>query len=100
MKTLSKKQRTFLDIVDRVNHQVEVLMPVQKCYHWYDKEISPFDMVITTHQSILMAEGMSMFHFNREIVKNKLKIKKVVPGEGFSDISPRNTVLIITSQMI
>ena len=92
MKTLSKKQRTFLEIVDRVNHQVLFNTPVENAIIWYDKEISPYGY--PTHQSILMAEGMSMFHFNREIVKNQVKDKEgnLYLGEGFNDLSPRNTV--------
>ena len=93
MKTLSKKQRTFLEIVDRVNHQVVASnASAENAIAWYDKEISPYGY--PTHQSILMAEGMSMFHFNREIVKNQVKDKEgnLLLGEGFSDLSPRNTV--------
>ena len=96
-----KEQRTFLEIVDRVNHQVVASnASAENAIAWYDKEISPYGY--PTHQSILMAEGMSMFHFNREIVKNQVKDKEgnLLLGEGFSDLSPRNTVLIITSQMI
>ena len=93
MKTLSKKQRTFLEIVDRVNHQVVASnASAENAIAWYDKEISPYGY--PTHQSILMAEGMSMFHFNREIVKNQVKDKEgnLYLGEGFNDLSPRNTV--------
>ena len=93
MKTLSKKQRTFLEIVDRVNHQVVASnASAENAIAWYDKEISPYGY--PTHQSILMAEGMSMFHFNREILKNQVKDKEgnLLLGEGFSDLSPRNTV--------
>ena len=93
MKTLSKKQRTFLEIVDRVNHQVVASnASAENAIVWYDKEISPYGY--PTHQSILMAEGMSMFHFNREIVKNQVKDKEgnLYLGEGFNDLSPRNTV--------
>ena len=93
MKTLSKKQRTFLEIVDRVNHQVgDSNANPENAIAWYDKEISPYGY--PTHQSILMAEGMSMFHFNREIVKNQVKDKEgnLLLGEGFNDLSPRNTV--------
>ena len=93
MKTLSKKQRTFLEIVDRVNHQVmDSMASPENAIAWYDKEISPYGY--PTHQSILMAEGMSMFHFNREIVKNQVKDKEgnLYLGEGFNDLSPRNTV--------
>ena len=93
MKTLSKKQRTFLEIVDRVNHQVVASnASAENAIAWYDKEISPYGY--PTHQSILMAEGMSMFHFNREIVKNQVKDKEgnLLLGEGFNDLSPRNTV--------
>ena len=93
MRTLSKKQRTFLEIVDRVNHQVgDSNANPENAIAWYDKEISPYGY--PTHQSILMAEGMSMFHFNREIVKNQVKDKEgnLLLGEGFNDLSPRNTV--------
>ena len=93
MRTLSKKQRTFLEIVDRVNHQVVASnASAENAIVWYDKEISPYGY--PTHQSILMAEGMSMFHFNREIVKNQVKDKEgnLYLGEGFNDLSPRNTV--------
>ena len=93
MKTLSKKQRTFLEIVDRVNHQVmDSMASPENAIAWYDKEISPYGY--PTHQSILMAEGMSMFHFNREILKNQVKDKEgnLLLGEGFNDLSPRNTV--------
>ena len=93
MKTLSKKQRTFLEIVDRVNHQVVASnASAENAIVWYDKEISPYGY--PTHQSILMAEGMSMFHFNREILKNQVKDKEgnLLLGEGFNDLSPRNTV--------
>ena len=93
MKTLSKKQRTFLEIVDRVNHQVvSSNASAENAISWYDREISPYGY--PTHQSILMAEGMSMFHFNREIVKNQVKDKEgnLLLGEGFNDLSPRNTV--------
>ena len=89
MRTLSKKQRTFLEIVDRVNHQVVSNTTVENALAWYDREISPYGY--PTHQSILMAEGMSMFHFNREIAKNQVKDKEgnVMLGEGFSDLSPK-----------
>ncbi len=93
MRTLSKKQRTFIEIVDRVNHQVVASnASVENAIAWYDKEISPYGY--PTHQSILIAEGMSMFHFNREIVKNQVKDKEgnLLLGEGFNDLSPRNTV--------
>jgi len=93
MRTLSKKQRTFIEIVDRVNHQVmNSMASPENAVAWYDKEISPYGY--PTHQSILMAEGMSMFHFNREIVKNQVKDKEgnLLLGEGFNDLSPRNTV--------
>ena len=93
MKTLSKKQRTFLEIVDRVNHQVVASnASAENAIAWYDKEISPYGY--PTHQSILMAEGMSMFHFNREIAKNQIKDKEgnVMKGEGFSDLSPKRMV--------
>ena len=93
MRTLSKKQRTFLEIVDRVNHQVVASnASAENAITWYDKEISPYGY--PTHQSILMAEGMSMFHFNREILKNQVKDKEgnLLLGEGFNDLSPRNTV--------
>jgi len=93
MRTLSKKQRTFLEIVDRVNHQVmDSMASPENAIAWYDKEISPYGY--PTHQSILMAEGMSMFHFNREILKNQVKDKEgnLLLGEGFNDLSPRNTV--------
>ena len=93
MRTLSKKQRTFLEIVDRVNHQVvSSNASAENAISWYDREISPYGY--PTHQSILMAEGMSMFHFNREIVKNQVKDKEgnLLLGEGFNDLSPRNTV--------
>ena len=92
MKTLSKKQRTFLEIVDRVNHQVASNTTIENAIAWYDKEISPYGY--PTHQSILIAEGMSMFHFNREIVKNQIKDKEgnLLLGEGFSDLSPENRV--------
>ena len=93
MKTLSKKQRTFLEIVDRVNHQVVASnASAENAIAWYDKEISPYGY--PTHQSILIAEGMSMFHFNREIAKNQIKDKEgnVMKGEGFSDLSPKRMV--------
>ena len=92
MRTLSKKQRTFLEIVDRVNHQVVSNTTVENALAWYDREISPYGY--PTHQSILMAEGMSMFHFNREIAKNQIKDKEgnVMLGEGFSDLSPKRMV--------
>ena len=92
MRTLSKKQRTFLEIVERVNHQIASNTTVENALAWYDKEISPYGY--PTHQSILIAEGMSMFHFNREIAKNQIKDKEgnVMLGEGFSDLSPKRMV--------
>ena len=37
MKTLSKKQRTFLEIVDRVNHQVmDSMASPENAIAWYD----------------------------------------------------------------
>jgi len=93
MRTLSKKQRTFIEIVDRVNHQVvSSNASAENAISWYDREISPYGY--PTHQSILMAEGMSMFHFNREIVKNQVKDKEgnLLLGEGFNDLSPNQLV--------
>ena len=93
MRTLSKKQRTFLEIVERVNHQVVSSNATpENAISWYDREISPYGY--PTHQSILMAEGMSMFHFNREIVKNQVKDKEgnLMLGEGFNDLSPNQLV--------
>ena len=93
MRTLSKKQRTFIEIVDRVNHQVvSSNASAENAISWYDREISPYGY--PTHQSILMAEGMSMFHFNREIVKNQIKDKEgnLMLGEGFNDLSPNQLV--------
>ena len=85
MKNLSKNKRTFLEVVSRVNEQLtsEYRLNIEDALSLYDSEISPYGY--PTHQSLLLSEGMSMYHFNREIAKNQIKDKEgnLMPGEGF-----------------
>ena len=81
----SKNKRTFLEVVDQVNQQLvpESRINTETALAWYDKEISPYGY--PTHQSILLAESLSMFYFNKGIAKNQIKDKEgnLMPGEGF-----------------
>ena len=93
MKTLSQNKRTFLEVVAHVNQQLtpEHRLDIKDALTLYDSEISPYGY--PTHQSLLLSEGMSMYHFNREIAKNEIKDKEgnLMPGEGFGHHSlPRS----------
>jgi len=85
MKPLSQNKRTYLQVVAHVNQQLtpEHRLDTNDALIMYDSEISPYGY--PTHQSLLLSEGMSMYHFNREIAKNEIKDKEgnLVPGEGF-----------------
>ena len=85
MKPLSQNKRTYLEVVAHVNQQLtpEHRLDTNDALIMYDSEISPYGY--PTHQSLLLSEGMSMYHFNREIAKNEIKDKEgnLVPGEGF-----------------
>jgi len=85
MKPLSQNKRTYLEVVAHVNQQLtpEHRLDTEDALALYDSEISPYGY--PTHQSLLLSEGMSMFHFNREIAKNEIKDRngKLIPGEGF-----------------
>ena len=93
MKPLSQNKRTFLEVVAHVNQQLtpEHRLDMKDALALYDSEISPYGY--PTHQSLLLSEGMSMYHFNREIAKNEIKDKEgnLMPGEGFGHHSlPRS----------
>jgi len=93
MKNLSQNKRTFLEVVAHVNQQLtpEHRLDIKDALTLYDSEISPYGY--PTHQSLLLSEGMSMYHFNREIAKNEIKDKEgnLMPGEGFGHHSlPRS----------
>jgi len=85
MKPLSQNKHTFLEVVAHVNQQLmpEYRLDIEDALALYDSEISPYGY--PTHQSLLLSEGMSMYHFNREIAKLKLKNKdgELITGEGF-----------------
>ena len=85
MKPLSQNKRTYLEVVAHVNQQLipEYRLDIEDALALYDSEISPYGY--PTHQSLLLSEGMSMYHFNREIARNEIKDKEgnLMPGEGF-----------------
>ena len=85
MKPLSQNKRTYLEVVAHVNQQLmpEYRLDIEDALALYNSEISPYGY--PTHQSLLLSEGMSMYHYNREIAKHKIKDKdgKLIPGEGF-----------------
>ena len=85
MKPLSQNKRTYLEVVAHVNQQLtpEHRLDIEDALALYDSEISPYGY--PTHQSLLLSEGMSMYHFNREIARNEIKDKEgnLMPGEGF-----------------
>ena len=85
MKPLSQNKHTFLEVVEHVNQQLtpEHRLDIEDALALYDSEISPYGY--PTHQSLLLSEGMSMYHFNREIAKNEIKDKEgnLMSGEGF-----------------
>ena len=87
MKPLSQNKRTYREVVAHVNQQLtpEHRLDINDALMMYDSGISPYGY--PTHQSLLLSEGMSMYHFNREIAKNEIKDKEgnLMLGEGFGN---------------